>query len=685
MDKVLPILIYGGTTEGRMLAEELCGAGFSCVVCVATEYGEWVLQKRPGLEILSGRLDQAEMKKLTASRTFLAVVDATHPYATVVSEQIKKSLPEGELPYLRLKRDTGAALFTEGICRFGDEAACVEELKQTTGNILLTTGSKNLNCFAIDQLKERLFVRVLPCRESLAICEEQGIYGRQLIAMQGPFCTEMNEAVIRQYEIKILVTKESGAAGGLQPKLEAASSTGTAVYLIGSPECQETGYTYEETRKKLYELAGLSLPDTKFELSLIGMGMGSDKLLTLEAKEQLSQAEVVFGAKRLLEQLPAEKERYPYYQAKEILPILEKKAAAGRALMRIAVLFSGDTGFFSGAEGLSRELTQQHKITCQVRWYPGISSMSYLAARGGVSLNDAAVTSIHGRNADVIKTVSEHKKTFLLVSGVEDMQKLGSLFLENGLSHITVLMGYQLSYPEEEIRRLTPEECCSLTKEGLYCCFIEQEETSGKTLTHGLQDGCFIRTPSSVPMTKEEVREVSICKLQLTNKSVLYDIGSGTGSVAVECAGLSDKLTVYAVEQKEEAVTLIRQNCDKFGVKGVNIIHGKAPDALRKLPTPTHAFIGGSGGQLPEILQLLYEKNPRIRVVINGVTLETIGNMAALLNAFPVEQEEIVQVQVSRSKQAGRYHLMQAENAVYILSFTCREQKEEGNPCKSTE
>jgi precorrin-6Y C5,15-methyltransferase (decarboxylating) len=175
-------------------------------------------------------------------------------------------------------------------------------------------------------------------------------------------------------------------------------------------------------------------------------------------------------------------------------------------------------------------------------------------------------------------------------------------------------------------------------------------------------------------MTKEEVREVSICILKLHKGAVVYDIGSGTGSIAVEIAGLSGTIQVYAIEQKEEALALIEKNRDKFGLENIEIIKAKAPEGLQGLTAPTHAFIGGSGGNLKEILSVLHRMNPVMRVVINAVSMETICEIKEIVSLYPVEDEDIVQIQVSRSKPAGRYHMMQAENPVWICAFNFKEE-----------
>ena len=243
-----------------------------------------------------------------------------------------------------------------------------------------------------------------------------------------------------------------------------------------------------------------------------------------------------------------------------------------------------------------------------------------------------------------------------------------------------MIAGYQLSYPEESIRILTPGQCEEITEEGLYTCLIRNPHWQPERLTHGRADTCFLRDASETegkirrtPMTKEEVREVSICKLNLTQNAVVYDIGSGTGSVAIEIAGVPGGVQVYAIERKPEAVELLRKNREHFHMDNIQIIEAPAPEGLEELPVPTHAFIGGSGGRLLDILQTLYRKNPHMRIVINAISMETIAELKEVLDTFPMEEEEILQMQVSRVKKLLSYHLPQAENPVWICSFTFRE------------
>lgn len=227
------LLLFAGTTEGRRLSELLADAGIRHTVCVATEYGEIVLKSHPLLTVRQGRMERDEIRAFIEEGNYDTVVDATHPYAETVTANIKAAVGEinasgqdtegKKILYLRLKRDVSVTDRKEGITFFETAQSCAEALAKTEGNILLTTGSKELAAYCVsEEVKKRLYVRVLPNVESISLCMERGICGKQIIAMQGPFTEAMNEAVLRQYEISVLVTKESGATGGLPEKLEAA-------------------------------------------------------------------------------------------------------------------------------------------------------------------------------------------------------------------------------------------------------------------------------------------------------------------------------------------------------------------------------------------------------------------------------------------------------------------------------
>ena len=685
------ILIFAGTTEGRKLSEYLAEAEINHTICVATEYGEIVLRQHPFVKVHQGRMNQEQIERFLSNGKFDVVVDATHPFAKEITYNIQAALKEmGQIgisiPYLRLKRD-GITERENGITYFETNEECVKALEDTEGNILLTTGSKELYKYCVSEgIKHRLYVRILPSVESLSLCTEQGICGKQVIAMQGPFTTEMNEAIIRQYEIAYLVTKESGVPGGYQEKINAAKRTGVRIFVIGCSDEGE-GYSFSEICQKLEDIGGEKFRaknqiKENMEIILAGIGMGHVNGLTKEVERVISEADILLGAERMLNAVYSKAERHPFYQAEQIIPYLHdiQSGSLFEENKKVVILFSGDSGFYSGCQplyaALEKEITKG-RIKASLRILPGISSIAYLASCIGESYHDAAVYSIHGKKLyNLAHRIKSRSKTFLITSGVKDINQLGELLTDAGMQKCEIITGYQLSYEEQRVERHTPLECMELKEEGLYTCFVKNPYAMQRRLTHGIADGQFIR--DRVPMTKEEIREISICKLRLREKAVVYDIGSGTGSVAIEIAGISDDLQVYAVEQNPEAVSLIERNKKKFELQNVTVVESIAPEGLTGLPMATHAFIGGSGGRLKEILASLRQMNPNMRVVVNAVSMETICEMREILSMDDmIKEEEVVQLQASRAKKAGSYHLMQSENPVWICAFDfCDEEPE---------
>ena len=183
-----------------------------------------------------------------------------------------------------------------------------------------------------------------------------------------------------------------------------------------------------------------------------------------------------------------------------------------------------------------------------------------------------------------------------------------------------------------------------------------------------LNDDEFIR--DKVPMTKSAVRHLSVLKLGLRKGDIVYDVGSGTGSVACEIALQDCSLKVYAIEMKPEACGLIRRNAEKFGLSNIQVVPGKAPAAFEGLDEPDCVFIGGSSGNLKEILDVICRLKKEVRIVINAVSLETIAEIQSVIHDYDTINFEMEQVSVSRSRELGSYHLLTAENPVMIASFT---------------
>lgn len=664
----MKVIIFGGTSEGRMLSECLCRNKIAHTLCVATDYGEEVLEPSEYAHVLQGRLDTQQMADLIQSEQCLVVVDATHPYAVEVSQNIRKACEMTEMKYLRFLRAEEAVIDVKNDVIVSSAAEAAAYLDGQEGAIFLTTGSKELPAFTAGVHEtERLFVRVLPSVQVVASCRELGLEGKQICAMQGPFSEEMNRALLQQTKASWLVTKDTGITGGFPEKVRAARSLGVRLVIIRRPE--ESGLNYESVLQALESVLKQKIEGNaarileKRTISCIGIGMGTLDTLTHEAAETIRNADILFGAKRILESvehmpglLHESQERVKEYRSAQIAEYLSTRPH----LTRIVILMSGDVGFYSGAR-LVQDAFPDEKID----YYCGISSVVYFASKVPTSWQDAKLLSAHGRSLNLLNCVQRYPKIIMIVSGVEDVRAICQELVEAEMTYVHVTVGTNLSYQEETVTSGTPEAFLQAETTGLHIMLIENPQAK-HIIVPGMSDESFVR--GKVPMTKEEIRILSVAKLQLTEDSIVYDVGAGTGSVSMECARLCTSGTVYAVERNPEGIALIRENSKKLRLSNVKAIEGLAPEALMDLPAPTHAFIGGSAGNMGEILDVLRAKNPSVRIVINTIALESISEVMQLLKERGYDAD-IVQISAAKSRVLGRYHMMTGLNPVYIITI----------------
>ena len=659
------VIVFAGTTEGYEISRFLSENQLPVLACVATEYGSKSLQENSCLHVQAGRLDEQQMRDLLFREKPELVLDATHPYAAEVTQNIRKACEETGVSYTRILR-TGSEQQNAVYVRDAKEAA--EYLEGTEGNVLLTTGSKELAVFtSVSDYNKRLFARVLSLPSVIESCQALGFEGRNLIAMQGPFSKELNQAMLEQYQCKYLVTKDSGKAGGFLEKIQAAEALGVTAVIIGRPLAEE-GLSLKECRHMLIERYGLKKEQN---VTLLGIGMGSIGTLTLEGREAVRSADLIVGARRMVDavRLPGQDFLYEY-RSREIAAYL----AEHPEYTKVVVALSGDVGFYSGAKKLVELLGPETKMIC------GISSVVYFMSKIGLSWDDAKIVSAHGKTCNLISLIRENRKVFAILGTNDGVRNLAEKLAFYGMGDVILHVGENLSYDNEKIFSKQAKELVSYEGDPLSVICAYNPGAEPEPATHGLSDEEFIR--GKAPMTKAEVRTVSLAKLKLSKDAVCYDIGAGTGSVSVEMALRASEGEVYAIEKKEDALALLAQNKKKFALDHMYIIPGTAPEALEELPVPTHAFIGGSSGNMKEIVELLIKKNPQVRIVINCITLETVGEALGCIRELAKQEgceceNEIVQLCVSRSKNIGRYHMMMGENPIYIITVQMLKTSEE--------
>ena len=521
------IWIFGGTTEGRLLAEYCSREKIEAWVSVASEYGEELLQEElmesgnagnPDLnhntclakknlktvqassviKVLRGRMDRYQMEEFIRNQGIHLVIDATHPHARLVSEEIQEACGRTGVRLERCLRAEGEQNKARDWVEVDSIQEAVSFLSSVSGVIFATTGSKELEALCqIPDYQKRVYARVLPTSNVLKKCEKLGITGSHLIAMQGPFSTEMNTLFLRQTKAEWLLTKDSGRAGGFQEKVEAARENGTRVVVIRRPE--EDGISLEEAMEVLKKADEGNVGELKTHLILAGIGMGQPSQMTGEVLRAIRESDALIGAGRMLESAEralqndlliskegkaenrqesaaaVEKERkcYKAYLPDDVIQIVSEHPEWKQAV----ILYSGDTGFFSGASRMAERL---RKAGYPFTVYPGTSCVSYLAARLGTHWEDAAIYSAHGRELSVDRVMKRlcdpeepAKRAFILMGGKNGAGQFCECLTQAGYGNVQVTVGENLSYPEEQIWSGTAEEMKKLEFADLSLMLLE--------------------------------------------------------------------------------------------------------------------------------------------------------------------------------------------------------------------
>ncbi len=388
------------------------------------------------------------------------------------------------------------------------------------------------------------------------------------------------------------------------------------------------------------------------KITVVGVGMGP-ATVTGEGLAAIERAEALFGAPRMLAMYASlGKPSFPEYS-----PAGVRRAVLEGGFENAAVLVSGDTGFFSAAGKLAGAFPD-----FETRLLPGISSLCYLSAKLGLPWQGAAIVSCHGRSANLADCVRRNALTFALTGG--NVPELMGGLCTAGFGGLTVHVGTELGSENERVYDATPSELSENAPGSLSVLLIENTAPDDRARA-GIADEEFIR--GGVPMTKAEVRAVSMSALAIAPDFTCWDVGAGTGSVTVEMALAAWRGKVYAIDKSEEALRLVLENARRFHLGNIVPIEGAAPEALLELPAPNAVFVGGSGGSMAGIFAAALKKNPAVRITVNAIALESVG---AALAAFAENglRAEVLQLSAARAKEAGGLHLMTAQNPIYIIS-----------------
>ncbi len=388
--------------------------------------------------------------------------------------------------------------------------------------------------------------------------------------------------------------------------------------------------------------------------TIVGAGLGSAESLTGEARTALLSADRVFGTQRLSDCLSGLRE----IEACPFSALAERARAS--AVSHAAILVSGDPGFFSAARSLRAALAPYGMVETLC----GVSSLQAFCAMLGERWDDALLFSLHGRAGSLLGAVSYHRKVFALTGGDRQAVCLCRELVQSGLGGVEVALGENLGTADARIFRGTAAQAEALACGDLAVLLIQNAHPADRS--RALLDRDFVR--GKVPMTKQEIRWAAAALISPRPEDIVYDIGAGTGSVALELGRRAYLGTVFAVERKPEALALIEQNRRALGGFNVLPVPGCAPEALEDLPAPDAVFIGGSGGCLHAVLKALQAKNPRVRVVVSAVSLETLEEARRSMAACGFADSEVCQLASARGRLTGGYTMLAANNPVFLIT-----------------
>jgi len=415
----------------------------------------------------------------------------------------------------------------------------------------------------------------------------------------------------------------------------------------------------------------------KGKVHIIGVAPDGAPSLRPEAYRLVNRAEMVFGGKRLLDMFPSltgEKITIRNNLA-EVTDLIKRNLG----YKRIVVLASGDPNFYGIASYLTGKLGKDI-----VETIPNVSAMQVAFARIKENWEDAVFASVHSRPIeDIVETVRSNHKIGIFTDDEHTPTTIARVLLEHGVDGYRAYVCQNLGRKDEKVietdlhglreTKLSPLNILILLR-------VQPKKPPAALYPRwlGIPDEEFHqRKPKEGLITKQEVRAVSLAKMCLTDESVLWDIGAGSGAVSIEASFLVRKGRIYAIEKNDADVAIIKKNLQKFHVPNVEVVQSFAPDGLSELPDPTTVFIGGSGGRMEEILDLVCRRlKPSGRIVINIVALE---NLSAAVNALKVRGfvPEVTLVNVARSTNVLELTRFEALNPVFVVTGVPSLEKEE--------
>jgi|TARA_B100001971_G_C18259216_1_gene585066 precorrin-6Y C5,15-methyltransferase (decarboxylating) len=390
---------------------------------------------------------------------------------------------------------------------------------------------------------------------------------------------------------------------------------------------------------------------------VIGIGPGPEEFLTPAAQIAIEKSEVLVGGKETLKK----------FRCREKMPVGSDIDAVIEYIRSnkdkcVGVLTSGDSVFYSLLGRILNEFSKE-----DIEIVPGISSVQLFFSRIKETMNDATFVSVHGRTLDELKNVIGSKKLVILTDSNLTAKIVAEYLLQFWDKNSSTYVGENLGRDSERLTDGSLEEISNKNFSGnaVMVAFKKERNKGWDYVTPGIPDKSFIR--KNAPMTKEEVRVITLSKLRIKEDSVIYDIGAGTGSISIEAGIIARSGMVYAIEKVKSRSELIDENLSKFNLRNVKIIHGEAPDALIDLPVADRIVIGGNGGKLTEILKKCDKKlSKEGLIVMNFIALDSLNQALSVIGNLGFEYE-VTQLVINKSKVLGGQLVIVPKTSVFVI------------------
>lgn len=421
--------------------------------------------------------------------------------------------------------------------------------------------------------------------------------------------------------------------------------------------------------------------DSNEKCRIIGVLDDGVASLSRMAQVHLQQAQLVIGGTRTLQLFAAQID--PAARQRDLSGALSQVPewirAAQALKQRVVVLATGDPL----CHGIAAYLASRLCIEA-IEVLPNVSTLQLACARLGLPWQDMKFSSVHSQDAGdwvegaepshglyaLLRDIRQNDRLAILTSPDNTPDRIARMLVLEGLADdFAMAVAERLCQPEERVvSGISIQAASQMPFSDPNVVLLWRTTLRTPPVLLGLPDASYQqRYPEKGLITKNEVRVVSLARLQLRANSVVWDIGAGSGSVGLEAARLCRQGHVYAIEKNVDDSAIVRSNRKALGISNHTLVHGKAPEGLQHWPDPDAVFVGGSGGELAELIRLILQRlKPDGWLVMNFVTLENLSVAVATMKALGVAWD-VLQLQASRSKPILHMNRMAAENPVWLV------------------